>query len=459
MEGTREWLDNLKFRASYGTSGNDGISASLFNTLWKTSSATVDGVSKPTYVPADCLGNPDLKWETTISRNIGLDWGVLGGKLRGTIDLYWNNTEDILMRVPCDPTSGFSYQFQNVGETSNKGVEFTLNYQILRNKDWNLSFGMTMNHNVNKVEKLADNVIASAHTNWGSTMRLPNFDYIIREGQPVGLIQGFKSEGYYTVDDFNVENGVWTLKPGIHDTQVGNYAVGCGDAYKRPDGQQAFPGMAKFANVDGEGATTTDDVTIIGEAQPDVTGGFNFTGRWKNLDFSANFTYQIGGDIYNANVMYDMMGNKDTGLGYSRLAEIGDCWKMYNVNQNGELYAVTDPNELRTMNAGAKYALPYSEYGIVNSEFIEDASYLKLQTLTIGYSLPKTWLKTVGLQNVRFYFTGSNLFCLTGYSGLDPEVDVNPHADSSYDGFPTPNYDFRSYPRSRSYTVGLNVTF
>ena len=217
--------------------------------------------------------------------------------------------------------------------------------------------------------------------------------------------------------------------------------------------------MAKFANVDGEGATTTDDVTIIGEAQPDVTGGFNFTGRWKNLDFSANFTYQIGGDIYNANVMYDMMGNKDTGLGYSRLAEIGDCWKMYNVNQNGELYAVTDPNELRSMNAGAKYALPYSEYGIVNSEFIEDASYLKLQTLTIGYSLPKTWLKTVGLQNVRFYFTGSNLFCLTGYSGLDPEVDVNPHADSSYDGFPTPNYDFRSYPRSRSYTVGLNVTF
>lgn len=459
MESTRDWLDNLKLRVSYGTSGNDAISASLFNTLWKTSSATVDGVSKPTYVPADCLGNPDLKWETTISRNIGLDWGLFGGKLRGTLDFYWNTTEDILMRVPCDPTSGFSYQFQNVGETSNKGVELTLNYQILRNKDWNLSFGMTMSHNVNKVEKLADNVIASAHTNWGSTMRLPSYDYVIKEGQPVGLIQGYRSQGYYTVDDFNVENGVWTLKPGINDTQVGNYAPGCGEAYKRPEGQQAFPGMAKFADVDGDNVATTDDVDIIGEAQPDITGGFNFSGRWKSLDFSANFTYQIGGDIYNANVMYDMMGNKDTGLGYSRLAEIADCWRMYNVNQNGELYAVTNPEELRSLNAGAKYALPYSEYGIVNSEFIEDASYLKLQTLTIGYTLPKTWLQKVGIENVRLYFTGSNLFCLTGYSGLDPEVDVNPHADSAYDGFPTPNYDFRSYPRSRSYTVGLNVTF
>jgi hypothetical protein len=132
---------------------------------------------------------------------------------------------------------------------------------------------------------------------------------------------------------------------------------------------------------------------------------------------------------------------------------------MYNVNANGELYAVTDPAELSALNAGAKYALPYSEYGIASSQFIEDASFLRLQTLTLGYTLPKTITSRVGINRLRLYATAGNLFCLKGYSGLDPDVNVSPSADSSYSGFPTPNYDFRSYPKARTFTFGLNVTF
>ena len=457
LASSRDWLDNLKLRVSFGTSGNDGIDAGLFDTLWKTGSAVINGETVTTYVPADCLGNPDLKWETTISRNAGLDFSFWNGKLRGSLDFYWNTTKDVLMRVPCDATTGFSYQYQNVGQTSNKGIELSLNYEILRAKDYNLSFGATVNYNKNNVDELMEGVTASAHTNWGSTMRVPYYDYLVEVGQPVGLIQGFESAGIYTPDDFNVVNGVWTLKPGVPDYTATGYAGG--DAYQLAEGQAAFPGMAKFVDQDGDGKITTEDVTIIGKTQPKLTGGFNLSGRYKGLDFAANFTYQIGGKVYNANMMHAMMGNKDTGLGQGRLAGVSDCWKMYNVNSNGELYAVTDPAELSALNAGAKYALPYSEYGIASSQFIEDASYLRLQTLTIGYTLPKTLTQVIGINRARIYATAGNLFCLKKYSGIDPDVNVSPSADSSYSGFPTPNYDFRSYPKSRTFTFGLNVTF
>ena len=332
-----------------------------------------------------------------------------------------------------------------------------MNYEILRHKDYNLSFGATVNHNKNNVDELIDGVVASAHTNWGSTMRVPYYDYLVQVDEPVGLIQGMQSAGIYTVDDFNVVNGVWTLKPGVPDYKATSYAGS--SPYNLPEGQTAFPGMAKFEDLDGNEVVTTDDVTIIGRTQPDVTGGFNFNGRYQNLDFAANFTYQIGGKVYNANMMHALMGNKDTGLGQARLADVADCWRMYNVNAQGEIYPVTDPNELATLNAGAKYALPYSEYGIASSQFIEDASYLRLQTLTVGYTFPKAWTSVIGISRARVYFTGGNLFCWKKYSGLDPDVNVSPSADSSYSGFPTPNYDYLSYPKSRTFTFGLNVTF
>ncbi len=456
MKDAQKWLDNLKLRVSFGTSGNDQISSGLTETLWTTGTATVNGESVTTYMPASTLGNPDLKWETTISRNLGLDFSFLNGKVRGSIDYYWNTTKDVLMLVPCDPTSGFSYQMQNIAQTSNKGIEFSLNYEIIRQKDWNLSFGLTYNFNKNNVDKLQDGVLASAHTGWGSSMRVPTYDYIVKEGEPVGLVQGMQSAGFYTVDDFDYADGVWTLKAGVPDNVIGMGQYN--SPYQLANGQKAFPGMVKYVDTNGDGTVDANDATIIGHTMPKHTGGFNLSGRWKSIDFAANFTYQIGGDVYNANVMSDMKGDKDTSLGYNRLAEISDTWRFYDIDANGDLVAVTEPNAVRTLNANAKYGfLP--EYGICASEFIEDASFLRLQTLTVGYTFPKVWTKKIGISNARVYFTGGNLFCLKKYSGLDPDVNVSPSADSSYSGFPTPNYDYRSYPKSRTFTFGLNVAF
>ncbi len=454
MANTKTWLDNLKLRLSLGTSGSDNIDPSLWKETWTTNTITVDGTPTTVYVPGAMKGNPDLKWERTISRNLGLDFSFWNGKLRGSIDAYWNTTKDILMRVPIDATKGYSYQYQNVGQTSNKGLELALFYEIVRTKDFNLSFNATYNYNKNNIDELYDDVLADTHTNWGSSMRQPYYDYIIRVDQPVGLIQGFQSAGIYTVDDFNVVDGVWTLKENVPDYKATGYAGG--DSYKRPDGQNAFPGMAKFVDQDGDNVITSDDATIIGKTMPKHTGGFNINGNFKDFDFGVGFTYQIGGDVYNANAMHSMMGDKDTGLGFNRLDHVAKAWRMYDVDASGNLYPVTDPDALRTLNAGAEYSLPYSEYGITSSQFIEDASYLRLNTLTVGYTVPRSLTKKVGISNFRVYFTGGNLFCITGYSGLDPDVNTRP---GGVNGFPTPAYDYQAYPKARTFTFGLNCTF
>ena len=136
---------------------------------------------------------------------------------------------------------------------------------------------------------------------------------------------------------------------------------------------------------------------------------------------------------------------------------VKDTYKNYGIDANGDIYLVTDPNELAALNANAKYPNFFSEYGIVSSDFIEDASYLRLQTLTIGYTFPQKWMEKIKVSNLRIYFTGSNLFHIAGYSGLDP--DVNTRIDAGGDGFPTPSYDYNAYPKARTFTFGLNLTF
>ncbi|MGM9780710.1 MAG: SusC/RagA family TonB-linked outer membrane protein [Candidatus Cryptobacteroides sp.] len=457
MSDTKSWMDDLKVRFSYGASGSDNINPSLWKETWKTEIITIDGVKYTSYVPGDMLSNPDLKWETTVSRNLGLDFSFLKSRIRGSVDMYWNSTQDILMKIPCDPSSGYSYQFQNVGKTSNRGVEISLAGEIVSKKDFSLSANLTYAYNQNMIDELPDSINADSHTNWGSTMRKPQYDYIIREGMPLGIVSGYVSEGFYTLDDFDFVGGKYVLKAGIPDFKgsVVNYPEGTKALV--PEGQTAFPGAAKFKDVNGNGYIDDDDVDVIGEMIPKHTGGFNIFGNYRGLDFTLGFTYALGGKVYNANAMHSMMGNKDNQLGENRLAYVNDCWKAYNVDANGDLYLVTDPTELATLNAGAKYAIPYSEYGICSSEFIEDGSYLRLHTLTLGYTFPRKWMEKVGVSNLRVYATAGNLFCLSRYSGLDPDVNVD--LDAGGDGFPTPYYDYNSYPKARSITFGLNVSF
>ncbi len=456
---TRLWLDILKLRLSLGMAGNDGISASAFNDEWVTSQ-NADGSF--IYTTGNLKGNPDLKWEKTISRNMGIDYSFLNGKFNGSVDFYWNTTKDCLMRVPVNSTSGFSYMFMNAATTSNKGIEFALNYNIVERKDFGLKVGLVYNYNVNKVEKVPADANMDGEMRFATTSMNPSKPYVIREDEPVGLIIGYKADGFYKVEDFNVEDGVWTLKDGVEDCTLTTYHGS--ENYQRPEGQSAFPGMPKYQDTNNDGTVDAKDATIIGRMLPKHTGGFNFSGHYKSFDFSANFTYQLDGKVFNANYARTVhSGNNTKWSSMSRLAtKFDNHWRMYNTNEEGDLYAVTDPAELARLNEGAKYGLlgyVSNDAPIVSNHYVESAAYLRLQSLTLGYTFPKTLTGKIGISNLRVYFTGSNLFCITGYDGLDPDVNTNAAMDSHYAGFPTPGFDYNSYPRSRTFTFGVNVTF
>ncbi|WP_455663922.1 SusC/RagA family TonB-linked outer membrane protein [Phocaeicola sp.] len=449
-------VDNLKLRLSYGLAGADNIDASLWRETWKTGTTTYNGNVVSTYEPNGMKANPDLKWETTTSRNLGFDFGLWGSRLSGTLDLYWNTTSDLLMRQEIDSSTGYSYQFRNIGQTSNKGLELALNYHLIRTKDFNLNVSATYNFNKNNIDELDGGKDIYYNSGWGSSAQHPSYDYVLTEGKPVGVIRGFKSAGFYTVDDFDYVNGVYKLKSGIPD--ISTAATG---TYRRPsdlkiaEGQIAFPGALKLQDIDKSGIVDLDDVVDLGEVQAKHTGGFSLSGNYKNIDFGANFTYQIGGKVYNVAAMSQFSGGKETGLGLNKYKELANSFKLYDV-QNGDLVAVTEPTALKQLNANARYALPYYEDAPVLSDYVEDASYLRLNTLTVGYTLPKAWTTKAYMQKVRVYVTGGNLFCITGYSGLDPEVNSDPDKAKSY---PTLGLDWGAYMRARTFTVGLNIEF
>lgn len=397
-----------------------------------------------------------MKWETTTSRNIGFDFGLWGSRLSGTLDLYWNTTSDLLMRQEIDSSTGYSYQYRNIGQTSNKGVELALNYHLIRTKDFNLNVSATYNFNKNNIDELDGGKDIYYNSGWGSSAQHPSYDYVLSEGKPVGVIRGFKSAGFYTVDDFDYVDGVYKLKAGIPD--ISTAATG---TYRRPselqvaDGQIAFPGALKLQDVDKSGIVDLDDVVDLGEVQAKHTGGFSLNGNYKNIDFGANFTYQIGGKVYNVATMSQLSGGKETGLGLNKYKDLAGAFQLYDI-QNGNLVPVIEPTALKQLNANAKYALPYYEDAPILSDYVEDASYLRLNTLTVGYTLPKAWTTKAYMQKVRIYVTGGNLFCITGYSGLDPEVNSDPDKAKSY---PTLGLDWGAYMRARTFTVGLNVEF
>ena len=472
MADTQNWLDNLKMRLSIGTSGADNIPYYAWNALYDVNFAANGEVTTNSkgYFP-----NPDLKWETTISRNLGFDFNILDNHINGTLDFYWNNTKDLLGAVPINPASGFDYQFQNVGSTSNKGVELYIGIDIIRKKDFTLSVSGTYNYNKNNIDKLADGIRAEYGTDWNSSSTVPRLDYLFKEGSPVGTIQGFVSEGFYTTDDFDYTSDAsgaytYTLKDNIpyyssnitlnYPNPFGNNVVRNdydenGELLGTTNAQNIFPGALKIKDVNGDGTINEEDVTELGVVTPSHTGGFGLNASYKGIDLSTTFTYAIGGKVYNVAALLNTTGRKDYTLGANRLAMVNDTYKTYKVNEAGDLVAVTDPDGLNALNANAKYHLPYYENGVVLSSFIEDASYLRLNTVTVGYTLPKSITQKIAIQRLRIYFTGGNLLTLTGYSGLDPEVSAN----DSKGAFPTPGLDFGAYPRSKTFTFGLNVEF
>lgn len=361
------------------------------------------------------------------------------------------------MRTTIPGITGFTSTYANVGQTSNKGVEISLNATLVETKDWGLQVGGNINFNRNNVDALAEGVTGIYGSGWFSSGN-PGNDYGLYEGMPVGLVRGLKYVGVYTTDDFTYDPAtqLYTLKPGVPD--VSPSVTGVVHGVSTPTGQNAYPGMAKFDDVDGSGTVDDADYRVIGNMNAKFTGGFNINANYKNWDLGMYFNYSVGNQIYNVNRQASLMGYKETAVYQNHMAILADAYKIYDI-QNGQLVRLHTPEELNAVNQNAKYPLCYNEDGVVSTLGIEDGSYLRLNTMTLGYTLPTStdFAKKLGISALRVYGTVYNLLTLTKYTGLDPEVSVNEHHNGAT--YPTPGLDWGAYPRARSFVIGVNVSF
>ena len=436
MKATQNWLDDLKLRFSYGTAGNNNIPTGQLAQLYESKATSWINGFNSYWAPSKTMANPDLKWETTITRNLGLDFTLFKGKLTGSIEAYLNNTKDLLIEFPTAGT-GYDTQYRNMGETENKGVEFSFTYHVVDKKDWGIDINGNIGYNHNKIKSLGQMNDFGMNTQWASTEI--GQDYWIAVSGQVGQIRGYKLAGRYEVSDFSgydEATKTWTLKEGVADATPIIGAV--------------RPGSIKLQDLDGNGTIGDEDNTIIGNVNPDVYGGFGINARAFGFDLSANFNYSIGNEVYNANKIEYTSTSK---YQYRNMIDImADGKRWTNLDPaTGQL--CTDPSRLAELNANTTMWSPYMSKFVLTDWAVEDASFLRLNTLTLGYTLPQSLTKRVGINSLRFYCTAYNVFTITGYSGFDPESDcIRKNAL-------TPGVDYSGYPRSRSFVIGLNLNF
>lgn len=448
-----EFIDQLKLRITYGETGNDRIpSGSTVNLFEGTTNrgpgfGNVDNIY---YEPSSSsLYNPDLKWETTATSNIGLDFTMFSKRLNGSFDYYKNETRDLLYQSNIPNNTGFNTQWANVGSTSNTGVELGLTGYAIDTKDLTMSINFNIGMNNFKIEKLDGTTEFFARSNWASTDLRNINDYYLTVGGKIGDMYGFVTDGYYSTDDFESYDdvsGKYTLKADVPDGSgtVGNINI--------------RPGFLKLKDLNSDGVINDDDRRVIGNALPDFQGGFGLNVRYKGFDLSGFFNYQVGNDVYNTGkIQFNQFrrvtnGNLLTTMSLENRFTYLDVDGTYTGTAGG---IVTDLGQLAQLNAG-KNIWSHGSHGIaaavIHDWAIEDGSFLRLNNLTLGYNLPEKLISKVGLSKFRVFATGRNLAIWTKYSGYDPEVN------NSSNPF-TPGVDNSSYPRSRSYTLGLNLTF
>ncbi|WP_295128636.1 TonB-dependent receptor [uncultured Chitinophaga sp.] len=437
-------LSDLKLRVSMGTSGNNRIGNDLFKTMFNTSTSSYafDESITPGIAPLS-LANPNLKWETTIARNIGLDFTLFAGRVSGALDFYHNNTKDLLLDANVPPTSGYTSQIQNVGKTENKGVELQLNGVIINKKNfsWNAAFNISANRN--KIVSLGTDPEGKpvksylVRSGWENSL----FDFLVEVGKPIGQFYGYVYDGWYTPDDFdfNPANNSYTLKAGVPNSN--SAALGS---------REPQPGDLKLKKLSTKADTKIgeEDRTVIGNAQPKFTGGLNQQFSYKGIDLSIFMNWSYGNKVYNANKMEFTTAYlyKDNNM----LSLMNDRYKLF--DENGT--RVYDPEQLKAMNVNTKYWTPSMGNYMLHSFAIEDGSFLRISNVTLGYSLPEAMLKrTKVISRLRVYATVNNLYTFTKYTGYDPEA-------STRRGNPlTPAVDYSAYPRSRFILGGVNVSF
>ena len=415
------WVSNAKLRASWGQTGNNRTTTpydyySQIETLpgnMNSFDYVFNGQIVSGYYPSN-MSNEKLKWETTDQWNVGLDFSVFESRIKLTADWYLKNTRDLLLQATIPASSGYTSAMLNIGSMQNQGFELTLDLVPVqkRNFTWNMNFNIAMNRN--KVTALTnDQYSLMRSVSWDQQFN-SQYPYITQVGKPSGMMYGFIYEGTYKPDEFN--NGT-ALKDGIpYMTSIGQDKV--------------RPGDPKYRDINHDGIIDDNDRTVIGCGQPLHTGGFGNTFNFYGFDLNIFFSWSYGNDVINANRLFFENGTKAQ---TNQLKSYVNRWTEKNPT-----------SDIPRVQANGMY--------VYSSRVVEDASFLRLRNVTLGYTLPRTALRKMHFDTMRVYISGENLWTLTGYSGPDPEV-------STRNSVLTPGFDWSAYPRAMGVTAGLSFTF
>ena len=399
-------FSNLKFRLSYGQTGNQGIGAYRTLSVLQSAKYPYNGTLSSGVSTIDWRGpaNPDLKWETTDQFNAGIDFGFMNQRLQFTIDYYYKKTHDLLQNVSIPYSGGYGQMLINSGNVSNEGLELTLTYDVLPSSPvtWNVSANMSFNKN--KIGGLDGDQFATAL--WSDADQV----FIQRNGCPMGALYGYVEDGFYD-----------NLAEVMADPQYAHLS--------KADATRMI-GEIKYRDMNGDGKITSDDRVIIGDSNPKFTYGITNTFTWKDLSLSFMLQGSQGNDIFNANLMDIKMGN------------IG------NITRDAYNGRWTADNAAKA--SWPKATAGYTRSWKISDRYVEDGSYLKMKYITLAYNWRHPFL---GVENLRASFAANNLFTITNYSWFDPDVNAF-GSDASRRGV-----DAYSYPSARTFSLGFQLTF
>ena len=409
MEPTRDWLTNLKFRASWGKNGNDNIGDFAYTTL-----TTLGGSSNYYFgrtaamtvgSKANRLANEDLKWEESEQTDLGLDFGFFGNALTFTVDYFYKKTNGMIIEMPIPSYVGEAPPLGNVGDMVNSGWEFELGYKF-NVADAHFAIKGNASYLHNKLKNIGNDTgfIMNGISQFsdGGTRG--------ENGQPFPFFYGYKTAGVFQ-----------------NMNEVNSYV----NAEGNPIMPNAQPGDLRFVDVNGDGVITTDDRTNIGNGVPKWNFGLNLNAEWRGLDFSAFFQGVSGVKVFDATYRQDIAsGNYPT-------------WVLSRWTGEGT------SNRVPILKQGD------SKNWVVSDLYVRDASYLRLKNITLGYTLPRDLTQRIGVNRFRVYVMAENLITWTKYWGFDPEIGTN---STDVWGNLSRGVDYGVYPQARTWTVGFNVS-
>ena len=430
MEPTKKYLDDFKLRAGYGTTGNSNIGAYNWAFQYGTGNTFLYSIAGndsdvKTGFGVTSLGDLDAKWETSKMLNVGFDATALDQRLTVNFDWYLKKTSGMLIDANWSALAGNASKPKvNIGDMENKGVDLNMQW---RDKvgEFNYTVGVNLSHYKNKLTEIGSEAGIFEGT------RISNMN-VLMKGYAVGMFHGYVLDGIYKSED-EVRN---------YKNEAGQTVLPYGTADAASLNAAQYVGQFKVKDVNNDGKIDATDRDFIGNPHPDLTGGVNLSLGWKNFDLSTYLYFSVGNDIFALYKYYTHYGSLQSAYSKDR--------------RDNSWHPETNPNGIYPMWATAtgESTIAANES---NSGYIEDGSFLRMQTLTLGYTLPKKWMKTIHMDKIRIYGQISNVFTLTGYSGLDPQVRTDDGSGNSKDR--NMGTDYGSYGMPRQFIVGVNVTF